>query len=230
MWSYERQAWRAGLRLVAGIDEAGRGPLAGPVVAAAVVLPSDFDPTGIADSKTLTAVQREQCYNRIWLEAHSVGVGVVDREIIDQINILRATHLAMLTAMEDLCLKPDFCLVDGLPVPYLPAPHKAVVRGDSLSVSIAAASIIAKVTRDRLMCQLDRIYPGYGFARHKGYGTVEHLSAMSDLGLSPEHRRSFKPCAMLEDTTFASAMLDEATLESGGLEGEGCLQMPTGGQ
>ncbi len=195
IWSFERMAWRAGYRLVAGVDEAGRGPLAGPVAAAAVILPADFDPRGIADSKTLTAAQREEAFARIQLEAHCVGVGVIGADVIDRINILEASRLAMRVAVEDLGVTPELCLVDGLPLPFFPHLHKAIVKGDSLSVSIAAASIVAKVTRDRLMMDLDRQYPGYGFARHKGYATVEHLRALADLGACPEHRRSFRPCA-----------------------------------
>ena len=194
-WCFERAAWRLGFRLVAGVDEAGRGPLAGPVVAAAVILPADFDPAGVADSKTLTSQQRERACHHICLNAHCVGVGVVDREVIDQINILNAARLAMRMALEDMGVKPEICLVDGLPVPHLPCPQKAIIKGDALSVSIGAASIIAKVTRDRLMLEMDQRYPGYGFAKHKGYATVEHMEALAKLGTCPEHRRSFKPCA-----------------------------------
>ncbi|MEI6914059.1 MAG: ribonuclease HII [Armatimonadota bacterium] len=194
MWHYEREVWLGGFRLVAGIDEAGRGPLAGPVVAAAVILPSDFDPRGINDSKVLTAPQRESAYGRILANCHAIGIGVAGPEIIDQLNIYHATHFAMLLAVQDLDVQPEVCLVDGLPIKGLPMPHKAIVKGDSKSVSIAAASIIAKVTRDRLMADLDLEYPGYGFARHKGYATVEHLRALTHLGICPEHRKSFEPC------------------------------------
>lgn len=198
MWCYERAAWRQGFRLLAGVDEAGRGPLAGPVVAAAVILPCDFDPCGIADSKTLTPEQRDWAFARIVSQAHAYGIGVIDRTTIDKINILQASRLAMVVAIEDLGVRPNLCLVDGLPVPQIPCPHQAIVKGDSLSVSIAAASIVAKVTRDRLMLDIDRQYPGYGFARHKGYATVEHLRALDEYGTCPEHRLTFRPCAAQE--------------------------------
>ncbi len=195
LWTYEREAWRLGHRLVAGVDEAGRGPLAGPVVAAAVILPSDFDPHGVKDSKLLNAEEREHAFKRILLEAHAVGIGMVGPDIIDKINILQATRLAMAVAVEDLVIRPDVCLLDGPPVPHFPCFQKAIIKGDRLSVSIAAASIAAKVTRDRLMAELDIRYPGYGFAKHKGYATVEHLEALTKLGICPEHRKSFRPCA-----------------------------------
>ncbi len=208
LWSYERLAWRSGYRLLAGVDEAGRGPLAGPVVAAAVVLPCDFDPRGVRDSKAMTARERERSYRYIMDGCHAAGVAVVERAVIDEINILQASRLAMRLAVEDLGLRPELCLIDGLRVPGFPAPQWPIVKGDSLSVSIAAASIIAKVTRDRLMTEMDARYPGYGFARHKGYATVEHIQALRDLGACPEHRLSFhvhtepeaKPCLVFERT------------------------------
>lgn len=198
LWSYERAAWRAGYRSLAGVDEAGRGPLAGPVVAAAVILPSDFDPAGVRDSKTLSAAEREQAYPRIVAGCHAFGVAVINRGTIDRINILQASRLAMRVAVEDLHLRPDLCLIDGLSVPGFPFPQWAIVKGDSLSVSIAAASIVAKVTRDRLMVELDEQYPGYGFARHKGYATVEHIEALQRLGACPEHRTTFQSRARRE--------------------------------
>lgn len=195
LWSFERAAWRAGYIRVAGVDEAGRGPLAGLVVAAAVVLPRDFDPSGVNDSKQLTPDEREIAYLKIVSQAVEYGVGVVDSCTIDQINILRASILAMTLAVESLRARPDLCLLDGLTARTFPYPQKPIIKGDGLSVSIAAASIIAKVTRDRLMVDLDCTYPGYGFARHKGYYTPEHIEALDRLGPCPQHRRSFRPCA-----------------------------------
>ena len=205
MLRFERQAWSAGCARVAGVDEAGRGPLAGPVVAAAVV----FDPAylaaqergelaGLTDSKKLSPAKREHFFallqNRV---VASVGVGRAEVGEIDRLNILRATHLAMARALGALPVLPDRALVDGLPVPGLPCASTAVVGGDGLSLSIAAASVVAKVTRDRWMEALDRLHPGYGLARHKGYGTPEHLEALRRLGPSPCHRRSFAPVSQL---------------------------------
>lgn len=181
--------------LIAGVDEAGRGPLAGPVFAAAVVLPREFDCCGIADSKSLSEKQRLAAYERILSEATAVGRGSADARAIDQLNILRATHQAILAALSDLGCKVAGILVDGLPMPHSPVPQIAIVHGDALCASISAASIIAKVERDRLMREMDELYPGYGFARHKGYGTPEHLEALERLGPCPEHRTSFGPVA-----------------------------------
>lgn len=182
---------------MAGVDEAGRGPLAGPVVAAAVVLPRNFDPAGVNDSKQLTPEEREAAYARITREA-VYGVGIIESGLIDQINILKASIRAMTVAVQKLAERPDLCLLDGLTARTFPFPQKPIVKGDCLSVSIAAASIVAKVTRDRLMVEMDRVYPGYGFARHKGYYTPEHIDALGRLGPCPEHRRSFRPCAESE--------------------------------
>jgi len=194
-WHYENEAWNAGRVTVAGVDEAGRGPLAGPVVAAAVVLARDFAPDGVADSKALTERARERVCERILREAAAVGVGIVGPEIIDEINILRATHRAMADALRSLRLPCDFALVDGLPVTGLSVESRAIVKGDALSVSIGAASIVAKVTRDRIMRALDQQYPAYGFADHKGYCTRAHLAAIDNHGPCPCHRRSFAPVA-----------------------------------
>jgi ribonuclease HII len=198
---FERQAWESGVVRLAGVDEAGRGPLAGPVVAAALVFDRAFleaEPYGrlraINDSKTLTEFQREESYLLLTKFCPCVfGVGVADVPEIDSLNILRATHLAMARALKALLPLPDFVLVDGLPVPGLPCPSRAIVGGDGRSLSIAAASIIAKVTRDRMMVELDGLYPGYQFARHKGYGTKIHMESLFKLGPCPAHRRSFRP-------------------------------------
>ena len=185
-----------GFLCVAGIDEAGRGPLAGPVVAAAVILPESYSLDGLDDSKKLSASRREKLFAEITADTRiNWAVGTADVDEIDRLNILRATHLAMARAVEALPLKPQHALVDGLPVKGLPVPHTALVGGDALSLSIAAASIIAKVTRDRHLADLDRQFPQYGFARHKGYGVREHLEALQNHGPCPIHRRSFAPVA-----------------------------------
>ena len=199
--SYERELWQKGLTLVAGVDEAGRGPLAGPVVAAAVVLPCSWSETGLDgrlcglnDSKQLTEAQREKYYSILTAHAEiRCAIARVEVEVIDRINILQATHLAMNRALEQLQPAPEHVLVDGRPVKSMRFPHTALVKGDARSYSIAGASVLAKVTRDRLMRELDRLYPGYGFAGHKGYGTPQHLAAIHALGPCPFHRRSFAP-------------------------------------
>jgi ribonuclease HII len=190
---YEAALWERGVEHVAGVDEAGRGPLAGPVVAAAVVLPRELTFGGIDDSKKLTPRERERLYELIREEAVAVGVGQCSESVIDEINILRATHRAMRQALDGLGVVPGHILVDGDPVPDLPAEQTAIPRGDEESAAVAAASIIAKVTRDRLLVEYDRQYPGYGFARHKGYGTPDHIAALTRLGPCEIHRRSFSP-------------------------------------
>jgi len=192
--AFEQQAWDQGYKRVAGIDEAGRGPLAGPVVAAAVIFPPDIILPPVRDSKQLTAAKREELAGQMrQIPGIAIGVSVISASEIDQLNILRATHQAMREAVRQLHPPPDFVLIDGLPVPAFPLPHRAVVKGDTLSASIAAASIIAKVHRDQLLRDMELQYPGYGFARHKGYGTRSHLAALKRLGPTPEHRRSFAP-------------------------------------
>jgi ribonuclease HII len=200
---FERQFWAQGYVRLAGVDEAGRGPLAGPVVAAAVIFDRAFLEAeqygvllGIDDSKVLSESQREHFHALLTGGGFlSYGVGSADVAEIDRLNILRATHLAMGRALLALSPPPDYVLVDGLPVKGLPFPSLAVVDGDARCLSIAAASIVAKVTRDRMMRKLDAQYPGYGFSQHKGYGTKAHLKALLELGPSPEHRRSFRPVA-----------------------------------
>jgi ribonuclease HII len=199
--SFERELWQHGLTLVAGVDEAGRGPLAGPVVAAAVILPPVWQDAGfderlrdLNDSKQLTEAQREAFF--AILTAHPdirFGVATVDAAVIDRINILQATHLAMNEALAQLQPPPEHVLVDGNPVKSLRFPQTALVKGDARSYSIAAASVLAKVTRDRMMLEFDRQFPGYGFAEHKGYGTPQHLAAIAKLGPCPIHRRTFAP-------------------------------------
>ncbi len=187
--------------LVAGVDEAGRGPLAGPVVAAAVILDNPSRIRGLADSKTLTALQRERLHDQIRERALCCSIGVASVEEIDQVNILQATMLAMRRAVMGLRLKPGKVLVDGNRLPTLDVLAEAIVRGDSLVKSISAASILAKVYRDRLCGELDLQYPHYGFARHKGYGTAQHLAALREHGACEHHRRSFAPVAQVHLAT-----------------------------
>ncbi|QPD03390.1 MAG: ribonuclease HII [Candidatus Nitrospira kreftii] len=191
---FERVARLCGYRRIAGIDEAGRGPLAGPVVAAAVILPSRCRLLGINDSKQLPAKDREEAYTAILEQAVGVGVGSADVGEIDQLNILEATRLAMRRAVDQLAPPPpDYLLIDAVVLLGFKVPTKPIIKGDSLSVSIAAASIIAKVTRDRLMARYHEIFPEYGFLSHKGYGTAEHLERLARHGPCSIHRRTFAP-------------------------------------
>ncbi len=189
---FERRLWNRGFRLVAGVDEAGRGPLAGPVVAAAVILPPDAWLPGLDDSKRLTPARREALAPLIREQAVAWSVAVVGVEEIDRHNIACAAFLAMERAVAGLTPAPDHLLVDGFPIPALALPQQAIVGGDGLSNAIAAASVLAKVHRDRLMEEYDALYPGYGFAVHKGYPTPAHREALRRLGPSPIHRRSFR--------------------------------------
>lgn len=197
-FSLEIELRSQGSLIIAGIDEAGRGPLAGPVYAAAVVLPEGFECPGLDDSKKLSAAKREEIYE--FLISHvsiDYAVASADLEEILAFNILGATHLAMRRAVCGLKSAPCHCLIDGLPVREFPYPQKAVVKGDGLSLSIAAASVLAKVSRDRWMREVDREFPQYGFIRHQGYGTREHLEALRTHGPCRHHRRSFQPVAQL---------------------------------
>ena len=196
---YEKNLRAQGIHGIAGIDEAGRGPLAGPVVCAAVILPHPIDLPGLDDSKKLTPRRRESLYSKItgnpairWSVVH------ITSEEIDRLNILRATHAGMRRAWEKLDPRPAHALIDGLPVPDFPCPQTALVGGDGLSLSIAAASVIAKVERDRAMLEYDRLYPEYGFAKHKGYPTAEHFAKLREHGPCPIHRKSFAPVAQAE--------------------------------
>lgn len=206
MLRHEQSAWVDGLTRLAGLDEVGRGPLAGPVVTAAVSVErsrleelAGADWNGLTDSKKLTPSRREFFFSRIvGQDGVAWGVGRADVAEIDRINILRATHEAMKRALVALAIPVDCVLVDGLPVPGLPFASRAIVGGDAQSLLIAAASVVAKVTRDREMAELDRAFPGYGFAAHKGYGTAEHLDALRRLGPCAAHRRSFAPVRQLE--------------------------------
>ena len=190
-YRYEAQAWRAGVGRIAGVDEAGRGPLAGPVVAAAVIIAPDRRIKGLADSKILAPERREELFQVIGERAIAVGVGIVDHETIDRINILQATRLAMGEALTRLCVAPDLVITDFVALSNLSCPQRNLVDGDARCASVAAASIVAKVTRDRLMLDADARFPAYGFARHKGYATAEHLAALDRWGPCAIHRRTF---------------------------------------
>lgn len=207
MWSYERQAHEQGYRWIVGVDEAGRGPLAGPVVAGAVILPAAFDLPGLNDSKQVKEETRETLYDAIVEQAVAYGVGIVDVDYIDEHNILQATFEAARRAIRDLeqrlGQRSDYLLTDFLKIPGVEQPVEAIVKGDASSYSIAAASILAKVTRDRLMVELAASYPAYGFEKHKGYASPEHLEALRVAGPCAVHRKSFAPIKeMVQGTLF----------------------------
>lgn len=191
LWAYEYAAFSDGYKLVCGIDEAGRGPLAGPVCAAAVILPPDCRIEGLNDSKKLTDKRRRELYDVIVENAVAYGIAFASHQEIDEINILQATFLAMRRAMDQLRVRPDIALIDGNRETDFGLPVQTIVKGDSLSANIAAASILAKVTRDRFMLEVDEKYPQYGFATHKGYGTRAHYAALREFGPCPIHRRTF---------------------------------------
>lgn len=193
MLRYESELWESGLVHVAGVDEAGMSPLAGPVVAGAVILPRDHKIVGVDDSKKLDAQTRERLVLEVKAQALAWGVGIVEPDEIDRINIYRAGLLAMRRAVEALSIAPQALLIDARKLPEIPVPQQAIIHGDALSLSIAAASIVAKTTRDAMMAQLDAAHPGYGFAKHKGYPVPEHYDALEKLGACPIHRRSFAP-------------------------------------
>ena len=193
---YEKNALAEGHSRVCGIDEAGRGPLAGPVVAAAVILPPDFELPGLTDSKQLSVRKRESLFEQLMQSPDVLkGIAQATVEEIDRLNILRATHLAMARAAQSICPPPDFCLIDGLPVPGFPIDSRSVVKGDAHCLSIAAASVLAKVTRDRIMRELHEQFPQYGWDHNAGYGTAQHMRAIEKYGITPHHRRSFAPVA-----------------------------------
>jgi len=191
MWEFEHDTQRNGYQYIAGIDEAGRGPLAGPVVSAAVILPPGFACQGVTDSKKLSEKRRETLFPLIMAQALAVGIGVADHREIDRINILAASLLSMKRAVQNLAVGPDFLLVDGKFTIDMDLPQQAIVKGDSRSISIAAASIIAKVTRDRYMAKLHQTYPLYNFIQHKGYPTKAHKQAIIEHGPCPFHRTTF---------------------------------------
>lgn len=192
MLRFEREARKNGFHLIAGIDEVGRGPLAGPVVAAAVILKEECYIPGLTDSKKLTASMRELFYDRIHEQAEAIGIGIVPPSIIDEINIYEATKLAMTKAIENLSKTPTYLLLDAMKL-NIKIPQTSIIKGDSQSISIAASSVIAKVTRDRIMEEISVQYPDYGFAQHMGYGTKQHLAALKMHGVTEHHRKSFAP-------------------------------------
>lgn len=188
----ESNLYSKGMNYICGIDEAGRGPLAGPVVVASVIMPKDSMIEGVNDSKKISESKREQLYEKIIEEAISYGVGIIDQKEIDEINILNATKKGLTTSLKELTVRPDIILVDALNgIDTLQIPYQSIIKGDAKAYSISAASIIAKVTRDRIMRQWDEIYPQYGFAKHKGYGTAAHIAAIKECGICPLHRLSF---------------------------------------
>lgn len=193
MDQYERDAYGRGFKVIAGLDEAGRGPLAGPVVAAAVILPRDYVNNAIKDSKRLSAKKRESLFNQIKADALSIGLGVVETPIIDKINILQASLLAMKEAAENLTIAADFLLIDGIYKIRMDVEQQTIVAGDAASISVASASIIAKVSRDRIMDIYHRQYPQYNFCDNKGYATADHRKAILEFGCCKIHRRSFQP-------------------------------------
>lgn len=195
LWKPERALRSRGYRRPAGVDESGRGPLAGPVVAVAMILPHGCFIPGLNDSKRLSATRREEIAQEIRECAIAMGIGIGSVELIERVNIMQATHQAMREALQGLTSSPDCVLVDGRPLPGISLPQRAIVKGDSLSASIAAASIIAKQTRDQIMLELDELYPEYGFARHKGYCTPEHVRNIDQFGICPAHRKTFQPVA-----------------------------------
>ncbi|NLI01169.1 MAG: ribonuclease HII [Chthonomonadales bacterium] len=217
-WRFEEAARLRGFSLIGGMDEVGRGPIAGPVVAACVVLSRNAELPEVRDSKLLTEAARNRACDAIMANAVAIGVGEASPAEIDQHNILRATHLAMRRAVERCVPTPEHVLVDGLPVPLLPVSNEAIVRGDALCMSVAAASIVAKVTRDRMMARLDAAYPIYGFGRNKGYPTPDHLRALRAHGPCPIHRRSFAPVRECSSSLFdpgSSSALSRAVGETG---------------
>ena len=193
MKEFENELYESGIKYIAGIDEVGRGPLVGPVVTAAVILPKDFYDERINDSKKLTEKKREQLYDVIMENAVSVGIGISSEDVIDDINILEATKKAMIEAVNNLSVKPEHLLIDAVKL-NVDIPQTSIIKGDAKSESIAAASIIAKVTRDRMMIELDKEHPEYDFKHNKGYGTKKHIDALEKYGILIEHRKTFAPC------------------------------------
>ena len=199
MLAYEKECYARGIKLIAGVDEVGRGPLAGPVVAAAVILPKACKIPGLNDSKKIPKFKHKEIYEAVLQEAIAIGIGVKDNHVIDQVNIYEATKLAMMEAIGQLDPQPQHLLIDAMKLD-LPIPQTSIIKGDANSLSIAAASIVAKVTRDQMMEEFDREYPGYDFAQNAGYGTAKHLAGLDQLGVTPIHRRSFEPIkSMCED-------------------------------
>ena len=199
MLANEKELYAQGIDLIAGVDEVGRGPLAGPVVAAAVILPKACKIPGLNDSKKIPKSKHKEIYEAVLQNAIAIGIGIKDNHVIDQVNIYEATKLAMMEAIGQLEPQPQHLLIDAMKLD-LPIPQTSIIKGDANSLSIAAASIVAKVTRDQMMEEFDKEYPGYDFAKNAGYGTANHLAGLDQLGVSPIHRRSFEPVkSMCED-------------------------------
>ena len=199
MLAYEKELYTQGIQLIAGVDEVGRGPLAGPVVAAAVILPENCKIPGLNDSKKIPKSKHKEIYEAVLQNAIAIGIGAKDNQVIDQVNIYEATKLAMMEAIGQLDPQPQHLLIDAMRLD-LPISQTSIIKGDANSLSIAAASIVAKVTRDQMMEEFDREYPGYDFAQNAGYGTTKHLAGLDQLGVTPIHRRSFEPVkSMCED-------------------------------
>ena len=199
MLAYEKECYARGMELIAGVDEVGRGPLAGPVVAAAVILPKACKIPGLNDSKKIPKYKHKEIYEAVLQNAIAIGIGIKDNHVIDQVNIYEATKLAMMEAIGRLDPQPQHLLIDAMKLD-LPISQTSIIKGDANSLSIAAASIVAKVTRDQMMEEFDRKYPGYDFAQNAGYGTAKHLAGLDQLGVTPIHRRSFEPVkSMCED-------------------------------
>ena len=199
MLAYEKELYAQGIDLIAGVDEVGRGPLAGPVVAAAVILPKACKIPGLNDSKKIPKSKHKEIYEAVLQNAIAIGIGIKDNQVIDQVNIYEATKLAMMEAIGQLEPQPQHLLIDAMRLD-LPISQTSIIKGDANSLSIAAASIVAKVTRDQMMEEFDKEYPGYDFAKNAGYGTVNHLASLDQLGVTPIHRRSFEPVkSMCED-------------------------------
>ncbi len=192
LYKYERELIGNGINLIAGVDEVGRGPLVGPVVTAAVILPVNYQLEGLTDSKKLSEKKRDKFYDIIMQDAIAISIGMKDAKIIDEVNIYEATKLAMKDAINGLKIKPEYVLIDAMPLD-LDIPHTSIIKGDAKSLSIAAASVIAKVTRDRMLIELDQQYPMYNFKKNKGYPTKEHIEAINKYGLIPGYRKTYGP-------------------------------------
>lgn len=199
LYKYEKELWNNGINYIGGVDEVGRGPLIGPVVTACVILPKDFELKGLTDSKKLSEKKREEYYDYIMEHALSVSVGIMDEKVIDEVNIYEATKLAMYQAIKKSKIRPEHVLIDAMKLEALEMPSTSIIKGDAKSISIAAASVIAKVTRDRMMIELDEKYPMYGFKDHKGYPTKKHVEAIEKYGLIDGYRLTFKPVSTMID-------------------------------
>ena len=198
---YEKELLEKGIKLIAGVDEVGRGPLVGPVVTACVILPTNYYLEGLTDSKKLSPKKRDMFYDIIMKDAISVSIGIKDEKVIDEVNIYEATKLAMYEAINNSKVKPEHVLIDAMKLD-LDIPSTSIIKGDLKSITIAAASVIAKVTRDRMMQELDEKYPEYGFKKNMGYGTKQHVEAIKEFGIIPEHRKTFSPVSENLDHTY----------------------------